>query len=962
MRALHLIQRYPPAVGGSETWCQEVCRYLASVGDDVKVLTLDVVEEEEYWRVPPMQQRRIQLGRVDWDDGVLVRRFKRSLPVHTLHHLLLGFIFDRLLRIYFYGPHSIEMYGRLFAEVKAAEVVHLHTIPYPHNLIGYLVARLFKKRVIITPHFHPAHPHYERWCNYWLLKRCDAVITVSTYERDYLVSKGVDGEKIVVTGNGVHLEDYRFKPRPSFQEELSRKYHLPEKSKIILFIGRKLEYKGIEILVEAFRQLSADHHAALLLVGPASDWFEGFYGKLTPRERERIIDLGVVSHDEKVNLLYLADVLVLPSQFEAFGIVFLEAWACGTPVIGSARGAMPSVIGDGGLTFEYGNSVDLTAKIDMLLKNERGAREMALNGQRRLSDQYTWEKIGMVVRNTYLPARKSPMRILICSALFPPHVLGGAELVAYKQAKALRALGHEVRIFSGRLSSAIMRPYRVTSTKKEFHTTWVSLSPRHISGDSWNFYNQQIRRAFANVLEEFAPDVVHFHNLSGLSIKMIDECQTRGIPAVMTLHDYWGICFKNTMIKNDGSICMQSGFDCLGCKETLWSDRSIPSPVRNSHILLSLDKVDRFIAPSRYLAERYATNGLPLDKIVVLHNGIDLDLFPSTRMRHDKLILGFIGYLGKHKGIDFLLRALTLVHDLEKIRLLIVGDGEEARYLKSLCRELNLDRYVTFHGRVDNRHIPTIYEKIDVLVVPSIWPENSPVTISEAMASGIPVIAFNLGGISEMVEEGVTGFLVSPKDIHTLAERIERFLIHPDLRHEMGKKAVTKIQQYDLRTQVDRILMIYEEICQQRKTKQAMQWEVVLYDSDQAWSLPIREMFRQLAEVEKRLERRLLICRMDLSDADTVRLARVLIIPWAGRDSLPRALQALQRQIPLLVNAGAQELKELCLASNAGLFYTNPEELRECLGLLLSNESLRVAMGINGRKFVESYQMNTVQG
>ena len=178
------------------------------MGDDVKVLTLDILEEEEYWKPPAYDHWRVQLGRIDWDDGVLVRRYRRSLPVHLLHHLVFRLLLDKVLRIYFYGPHSIEMYGRLFAEAKSADVVHLHTIPYPHNFIGYLAARLRKRRVVITPHFHPDHPHYERWSNYWLLRRCDAVLAVSDYERDYLVQKGVDAAKIIVTGNGVHSQDY----------------------------------------------------------------------------------------------------------------------------------------------------------------------------------------------------------------------------------------------------------------------------------------------------------------------------------------------------------------------------------------------------------------------------------------------------------------------------------------------------------------------------------------------------------------------------------------------------------------------------------------------------------------------------------------------------------------------------------------------------------------------------------
>jgi len=954
MRILHIIQRYPPAVGGSETWCREVSRYLASVGDEVKVLTLDVLEEEEYWRDPPRQQCTVRLGRIDWDDGVLIRRYRRSLPVHTLYHLFFRVVLDRALRIYFYGPHSVEMYGRLFSEVRIADVVHLHTVPYPHNFLGYLAARLFGKRVVITPHFHPGHPHYERWSNYRLLKRCDAVIAVSEYERDYLVSKGIDAGKIVVTGNGVSIEDYLPKDLPRFKADLFQKYQLSEGTRILLFIGRKAEYKGIDTLVEAFRRLSIRHDAALFLVGPPSSWFEEFYGRLPARDRERIIELGAVSHEVKVNLLHLADVLVLPSRFEAFGIVFLEAWVCGTPVIGASTGAIPGIVGDAGLTFEYGNAEDLAEKIEVLLKDDRLSKAMALNGRRKVLERYTWGRIGLAVRRVYCPGQGERLKILICSNLFPPYVLGGAELIAYKQAKVLKALGHDVRIFCGRVGGNMIRPYRIRVEKDEFHKTQVSLSPRDISGDLWDFHNQKITQEFSRVLEGFSPDIVHFHNLVGLSVRMIDECYNRRIPTVLTLHDYWGVCFKNTMLKNDGSVCMKGGFDCLDCKETLLGQPPLPSPVRNSHILLSLNKVDRFIAPSHYLAERYAANGIPREKISVIQNGIDLERFKAVQKKNDMLTLGFIGYLGKHKGVEFLLRSLTLLDDIEKVRLLVVGDGEEAGCLKSLCRELGLDRFVTFYGFMENERIPEIYKKIDVLVVPSVWPENSPVTITEAMASGIPVIASEIGGIGELVEDGVTGFLVPPKDPRALAERIQRFLACPDLLTDMGGRALAKIRGYDLRNQVGCILRIYRELVDRPRVERALELDILLYSSDHSWSVHLREVFRQLAEVEKHLKRRLLICHVDFSDEELFGFAKFLLIPSTGRDSFLHALQALQRQIPLLVHEGVDELKELCLASNAGLFYSDIEELRECLELLLSNESLRKAMGVNGRRFIDN--------
>lgn len=952
MRVLHVIQRYPPAVGGSETWCREVSRYLSSLGDQVKVLTLDILEEEEYWKDPPHDRWRVRLGQVDWDDGVLVRRYKRSLPIHLLHHLVFRFILDKLLRIYFYGPHSIEMYGRLFAEAEAADVVHLHTIPYPHNFIGYLAARLRKKRVVITPHFHPDHPHYERWSNYWLLRRCDAVIAVSDYERDYLVKKGVVPAKIIVTGNGVHIQDYVAGGLEQFEAELRRRHRLSPATKIILFVGRKLEYKGIATLVAAVQHVSAVDDVALLLAGPSSSWFEDFYGTLSAAAKERIIDLGTVSDQEKINLLHLAEVLVLPSRFEAFGIVFLEAWACGTPVIGAATGAIPSVIGEGGLTFPYGDAVQLAEKLRIMLRDENLADAMASRGQRRLRSKFTWDHIGRLTRESYLPDAGRGIRILICSSFFPPHYLGGAELIAYKQAKILQQMGHDVRVFSGRLGGQWFRTHRVTHENGPFQITRVSLSAQDISGTSWDFNSPDIRREFCRTLDKFTPDVVHFHNIVGLSIGLIDECYQRRIPTVMTLHDYWGICFKNTLLKNSGNICKQGGLVCLDCREMLAGRLPLPSPVRNAHILFALRQVDRLITPSRYAAAQYAANGIPNGKIMVIHNGIDAENFAPDQRSPAKLTLGFIGHLGKHKGLDVLLHALSLM-DASQVRLLVVGTGEDAERFRTFCHERGLDPFVTFCGQVENRRIATLYQQIDVLVVPSVWPENSPVTITEAMASGIPVIASDVGGIGELVEDGVTGYLIPLRDSLAIAERIGRFLARPELLKTMGERALTKIQAYQMRQQVERIVDVYREVIAQRQPLPKLDFDVLLYDAETSWNMEIREMFSRLTEAEEKLGRRLLVCRADLAVEEVWDEARLFIIPSAGPQSYSYALQALQRQVPILVPEAVEALRDLCLVSNAGLLYENADELKECLMLLLSNEPLRQALGSNGRAFLE---------
>src|SRR6185436_1949847 len=201
---------------------------------------------------------------------------------------------------------------------------------------------------------------------------------------------------------------------------------------------------------------------------------------------------------------------------------------------------------------------------------------------------------------------------------------------------------------------------------------------------------------------------------------------------------------------------------------------------------------------------------------------IDFERFKAARRDHDVFTLGFIGYLGTHKGLDVLLRALSLLADSGEVRLVVAGDGDERGNLEALCQELRLDRVVSFCGRVDNQRIPAIYEQMDVLVVPSVWPENSPVTITEAMASGIPVIASDIGGVSELVEHGVTGLLAPPRDPRALADLIERLRKDPALRREMGQKGRTSIRQHDVRDQITRLLEIFDGLASQRQANRGL--------------------------------------------------------------------------------------------------------------------------------------------
>jgi Glycosyl transferases group 1 len=169
------------------------------------------------------------------------------------------------------------------------------------------------------------------------------------------------------------------------------------------------------------------------------------------------------------------------------------------------------------------------------------------------------------------------------------------------------------------------------------------------------------------------------------------------------------------------------------------------------------------------------------------------------------------------------------------------------------------------------------------------------------MASGIPVITSDIGGIRELVETGVTGFLVPPTDSRALADTIEGLRAEPNLRRAMGEKARGNIQQSDLRMQVAHMLEIFRELNAGRRGQRALDLHILLYVSDAHWGTYLREILRGLAELERRVEKQLLVCRMGLSDEETLRSGKLLLLPTAGQEALSQALHAFQRQIPIVV-------------------------------------------------------------
>lgn len=532
----------------------------------------------------------------------------------------------------------------------------------------------------------------------------------------------------------------------------------------------------------------------------------------------------------------------------------------------------------------------------------------------------------------------SKKRIIYCSNFYPPNFVGGAELVAHFHAKTLKDLGHEVAVFAGELNRNKSQYSIFRDIYEGIPVYRINLRPENFSYYNVNFSNKVVEQHFKNLINDFSPNIVHFHHIIGLSVGLIQIAKSRGIKTVISFPDHWGFCFKNTLIKRGTEICNNFN-DCASCLPYIQDQnlKNIPIRMRKDFISMQMDEADFFICSSEYLKNAYIRAGFPKEKMRVIWNGIDHKKIVNIgkQKENKKIRFSFVGYFGKHKGVDTLLKALSLIKHKEKIQINLVGDGnEKEKYIQQL-KAVNCMHLVHFWGKIDNSKINQVYNETDVLVLPSICPENQPTTIVEAMSSKIPVIASRIGGIPELVDDGKTGFLFSPGSHVELARKMEKFILDPIKIKTFGENGFNKIREATLQNQVKKILEIYNETPIQPLSDPQKKLAVLVGDrvdshfsaameslsEESGYHLKHRFVMSSWLE-EEQLKQANVICIMNLKDS-----AKEINF---GRDN----------KIPFLVPASIQELKELCSLNHGSLYYHNMEEAKQCLKILLNDISI----------------------
>jgi glycosyltransferase involved in cell wall biosynthesis len=374
------------------------------------------------------------------------------------------------------------------------------------------------------------------------------------------------------------------------------------------------------------------------------------------------------------------------------------------------------------------------------------------------------------------------MKLLILSAVFPPHVIGGAEICAFDVARHFAARHHDVSVMTlaepdepelwGEVTENRFKLYRVRTPRG--HTLFGHSKSGSLQRPIWHLqdnFDPRNRAILGKVLDEVRPDHVQIHVLSGIGFNALQELGERKLAVSYVLHDLGLACVKTTMFR-DGHGCERQ---CGSCR--------IFSTLKN-RMVEAVPNI-RFVSPSK---ANLATISRFLPAVAAAKSRVIRNLpaeprqLPEHRRQNSKAIrILYAGRLHPTKGVDVMLEALQPLARNYEFHVTVLGRNDDNGRLQHTYAGLP---WVTFEGFVEMDQVQSWMVRSDLVAVPSLWRENYSRTVIDALSLGTPVFGSDIGGIPEQIEDGFTGRLVAPGDVAAWREAFREVLERPELLTE----------------------------------------------------------------------------------------------------------------------------------------------------------------------------------
>ncbi len=399
------------------------------------------------------------------------------------------------------------------------------------------------------------------------------------------------------------------------------------------------------------------------------------------------------------------------------------------------------------------------------------------------------------------------MRVLIISSVYPtpeaPRIIGGAEVFTRQFAESLAASGDGVEVVRAASTADQQMEIAngVTVYAAPVRNIYLPFSEQHSAPlrGVWHAVEdwQQTAALVSERIRAFRPDVMHSNNLSGLTTAVWKVASEARIPIVHTLHDYYLTCPRCSRF-SDGHVCTHT---CLSCKILTVNRRR------------AADRVNGVVGVSQRILDIHGELGLFLDtpvRTVIRNASLIAPVEPTNAGPDPTITLGFIGRLTEEKGIYNLIHAIAAVPP-EAVRLVIAGHADEKQ--QQLIRKMAPNARIEFLGFVAPAEF---YEKVDVVVVPSIWEEPGPIVVADAKAAGKPFLGTRFGGIPEAIDGGDAGWL-SAHDPVSLAKSILQLVAEPQRIKDIARKLAERKTRRTFADVITEYRGVFEEITSRRR-------------------------------------------------------------------------------------------------------------------------------------------------
>ena len=399
------------------------------------------------------------------------------------------------------------------------------------------------------------------------------------------------------------------------------------------------------------------------------------------------------------------------------------------------------------------------------------------------------------------------MKILQVIHGFPPLYMAGSEVYTYNIAEELLRKGHEVTVFS-RMENPFLLPYTIRNDVVD-DIPVIRVNKTRDYTLRQKYIDKKIDKIFSEVLSKNIPQVVHVQHLSHLSTNIVSIAKRDfGLPIVYTVHDFWLFCIRGQLLTPKYEICqgpdIKRCYNCLRYMKVSFDELK----AYFHHMKKIIEDIDHFLIPSKVVYSFFERMGVNKNKLHYSPYGFKKNNIVYRRKKYDRnssITFGFMGRVIPQKGVHILIKAFNEIPQKRGAKLMIYGNLCSVEHF---IRQMG-GKNVILMGGYHNDHVNEVLDSIDVLVVPSIWYENSPLVIHEAFLKGIPVITSDIGGMAELVKDKINGFLFNMGNVNSLRAVMERIIEDPEILNDLD---IDRNTVRDIQNDVDSLEKLYKEL------------------------------------------------------------------------------------------------------------------------------------------------------